>query len=1299
MGVALGGKLCTTLKGLKEMRSDKYQLTLISLGLVATAFFAVFLYREAFPEYKIYQKDYLSLENFRSKYTGDAPPDFSIGVKQIIQTREDKGPAKVDRCISCHVALNFPHFSATKIAHDTDGNMILGVDGIPKQIPNENDIWTKLETEILKLEKENKLTEAKNLRALKTAHVKGKTYDVTKVLRMHPLMGKETRPFEFHPIDEYGCTSCHNGNGLGLTTEKAHGPLFDGDYEIEFEGPVPKFTESDVLNDPKFARAYNGKPGHELLFQTSPLFVGALIQAKCMQCHQSTEDTLKTGNANFSILTTKQQHQQALLQKSFNESESTLFTLLKLKKEIEALGVATTVEKLKENSKNYSLSDEERTKIQANINFLLMTVGGSDGLLEQNSQPAKDVILQKIDEQLKELLGSHELIEKIDLLSVDGTGEIVNQFLIENKSEKGASGSLFQKLKKLSDESNDINTSIENPGKVTSDIDLLTKNFHRGKNLYISQACYACHRIAGNARGGVGPELTEIGKGYPWYIKQKVVWPQSTLRNSTMPNYHLDHHELEDLMTYLLAQTGKNSSVADSVKRNQIKEWEAGQKTELEKPISPSDIHNLDNSMIIFATEGCAACHRLKGYTSNVGFEIEKHDTTFNDLFKTREWFQQLIPEAIAGSTLVKVLETNAQEIDKRIVSDVRKDSLLEKIEEAYPVTLESFYTEFRFAARAKNHELKMDAEKETDSGRKQEKLDALKAWNARVKRVLLMYIQEYGLGRQIGPKLNWSGVYRSDEWLMQHFRNPTALIPNSIMPIFPFDDTKFYALTNMLNVLGQKNRDSTRAIWNHIGFNPEMAYEIHCAQCHGNYLGGNGPVAEWIYPIPKNLRNADFLRNLTKANAAHSIIHGVKGTPMAPWGEVAKDKEKSDGIPVLTADEIQHMVDWIYSKVPGDNVIDDSKGIPKWNYDIKNIHKELNDAGSVLESNSEQVNETEDAIFDVQINKSMDMPQKSYFIKKKYYTLQNIQAGQEFFVKNCAVCHGKEADGTGARGAIMQDAKPRNLLNMEWISSRDDLRLLRSIKYGIHGTSMSAWGELTSGLQRLQLVMFIRNLSQESGMRSLLKAALYESFDSSVFVVENARSTEYGKINDLQKKISELKTKNVDEAQAIENFKEKLKLEKELTLGREKDKVLINIQTSLKEQNLKMQQIGFELIGRHVSEELFNIYLSLIALNKNRYEIHEGKIKIAQDDKVKYQMILKRDQMIKLLDASIEELKREYAITDREGDSDAKKEHLSGLQSEIKAYEKLKNTLYSGIKKIIELMEKQEKVMINDEI
>jgi len=52
------------------MRGDTYQILLILFGVIVAALFGAFLMREIFPEYKIYQKDYAALEEFRSTYSG-----------------------------------------------------------------------------------------------------------------------------------------------------------------------------------------------------------------------------------------------------------------------------------------------------------------------------------------------------------------------------------------------------------------------------------------------------------------------------------------------------------------------------------------------------------------------------------------------------------------------------------------------------------------------------------------------------------------------------------------------------------------------------------------------------------------------------------------------------------------------------------------------------------------------------------------------------------------------------------------------------------------------------------------------------------------------------------------------------------------------------------------------------------------------------------------------------------------------------------------------------------------------------
>ena len=65
------------------MRSDFYQVVLIFLGVVVTALW-VFLYREFFPNIGFIKTIISHSKNFRSTYTGEPPPDFKQGVKQIV---------------------------------------------------------------------------------------------------------------------------------------------------------------------------------------------------------------------------------------------------------------------------------------------------------------------------------------------------------------------------------------------------------------------------------------------------------------------------------------------------------------------------------------------------------------------------------------------------------------------------------------------------------------------------------------------------------------------------------------------------------------------------------------------------------------------------------------------------------------------------------------------------------------------------------------------------------------------------------------------------------------------------------------------------------------------------------------------------------------------------------------------------------------------------------------------------------------------------------------------------------------
>lgn len=1246
------------------MRSNIYQYALILAGIAVTALLGVFWMRELFPEYRIYQDDYIALEEFLSTYTHQSPPDFKPGVKQIVMEREDKGPAEVDRCISCHVALQFPHFSPTKLATDINGNIERDLEGRPIQVPNENYVWGLLNKEI---ETSSDSSQVEAFKQLKTAKVDDHVYDVTKVLRMHPLMGRETRPFEFHPMEEYGCVSCHSGNGRGLTTEKAHGPLFDGEYEVEFTGPEPVFTEADPQNDPEFARMFNHKPGHELLFQTTPILIGALIQARCMDCHQNSTGALRSAIDAAGGVTQQRMKKTAAIRGALEQEEQALIALIELQKGIASSQVDQFVQSLKVKSQDYSLSEEERSQLAAQAAFLA-------------KKPFDPASLQS---QMVTILGSQKLVDA--LLKETGDPQIyVSKFLTEQRKNSDAKGTIFQKMDQLDFEEAvlghvlDTQTSFEKSvddekvmGALVSDVDLLTHNFQRGQELYISQACYACHRIAGMARGGVGPELTRSGLSYPWYLKESIVWPQADLPTSTMPNYRMDHDELQDLMTFLLAQRGVTQVVSDTAYKLQIQEWEAGKKMPWEKPIKPDQIHDLRFAMTIFAEQGCAACHRLKGFESNVGYADNKPDNS--------EWFKALIPEMITGRELVEVLNKYGPEIDQKIVDGVRKDGLLEEIDQKIPGQVESLYTPFKYASRAKNN-----------VASEQEKIQ----WKDRVHRVLMLFIQEYGLGRLVGPRPNWSGIYRSDEWLMEHFRSPTSHIPRSIMPVFPFDDSKFYALTYMLDVLGKRNGETLRKIWDTRGFDPAMAYTTLCAQCHGDYLQGNGPVSEWIYPIPKNLRNADFLRNLTRDRVIYSIQHGVKGTPMPPWGEVGGQK-KLDNRPVLNPNEIQRLADWIFSSLPGGTVIRSIQDVPKWQYQPEDVIRELHEEGNELKSSfgiplelrkmiASLEPQSSDAVQDYfeRVQNPPGSPDPyAYFIVKKYYTPENLEAGKAFFELNCAVCHGKEADGTGARASAMREAKPRMLVNIDWGNSRDDLRWLRSIKYGVQGTSMNPWGDLTSSLQRMQLVIYLRSLTRENRQREVLTETLYQTYEHALLTVEEARIGEYKKLDEAQKKLEELS----DEREAYYNkletggksseaagkvYEQELQAVAALRGRQEIDQTLKDLITQIQKEKDSYLSVGLSLLGKFESEEIYTNLYTIIRDNQERFSYKDGKLLANFDPKQEEAMAAEGQKLI----ARISQVIGTKQGTEAESYVKIKNRVISGLQEAVRARKSQQN-------------------------
>jgi sulfur oxidation c-type cytochrome SoxX len=240
----------------------------------------------------------------------------------------------------------------------------------------------------------------------------------------------------------------------------------------------------------------------------------------------------------------------------------------------------------------------------------------------------------------------------------------------------------------------------------------------------------------------------------------------------------------------------------------------------------------------------------------------------------------------------------------------------------------------------------------------------------------------------RVGPELAFTAAQRDAPWLMNHFKNPKSVVPGSVMPPYPLPAETFDSLTQYL---------LSRPI-PPIPAEPEKQYAQLCARCHGEKGMGDGTIADYLDPRPRDLTKYAFMKTKPKARLVASLTNGVAGTSMAPWGRVL-------GEPATAA-----LVDYV---------------LATWS---KGGEAKLPTGRQVPEANPVA------------------------------YSPESAARGEAVFLNRCWGCHGKKADGQGPNAADIQP-RPRNLRNGPFVRSLSYSRIHESIKYGVQGTAMPAAG------------------------------------------------------------------------------------------------------------------------------------------------------------------------------------------------------------------------------------------------
>lgn len=135
-----------------------------------------------------------------------------------------------------------------------------------------------------------------------------------------------------------------------------------------------------------------------------------------------------------------------------------------------------------------------------------------------------------------------------------------------------------------------------------------------------------------------------------------------------------------------------------------------------------------------------------------------------------------------------------------------------------------------------------------------------------------------------IAPDLTYVGLIREPKWIEEHFRDPRAVMKDSIMPTFRFPPGEFEAMTAYLSSLNTPPPPAP----------PAEHFRELCARCHGEKGDGRGMTELYLDPSPRDLTNASFMNSKPKERFEAALRDGVAGTSMPAFGRVLDDAARS---------------------------------------------------------------------------------------------------------------------------------------------------------------------------------------------------------------------------------------------------------------------------------------------------------------------------------------------------------------------------------------------------------------------
>lgn len=204
--------------------------------------------------------------------------------------------------------------------------------------------------------------------------------------------------------------------------------------------------------------------------------------------------------------------------------------------------------------------------------------------------------------------------------------------------------------------------------------------------------------------------------------------------------------------------------------------------------------------------------------------------------------------------------------------------------------------------------------------------------------------------------------------------------------------------------------------------------YAHHCAACHGDRGDGNGPAARFLYPKPRNFRDARF-RVVTAANLRPTdedllqvITRGMPGSAMFAFGHLSEDQRRA------LVGHVRQLVK--------DGLLDRQRAELGANADLTEVARDI------------------DQLFAE--SRPIDVPADLLA-----YGPESVARGARLYAsEGCVSCHGPTGKGDGAqeqRDDLGVPIRPRDLTRGFFKGSPEPQQLYARLLLGMPGTPMPA--------------------------------------------------------------------------------------------------------------------------------------------------------------------------------------------------------------------------------------------------